>query len=174
MSRALIPGSFDPMTLGHRQVVRAAAEIFDEVVVLVMNNDMTKYVEDAKVKEYMFDIGARVEIARMTCADIPNVRVETRGGLLIDAFDELGADVIIKGVRNESDFAYEQIHAAWNLAHNPRAKTLYLPSDPAYAHVSSTLAREKMQKGESLEDVLAPEAVEWIQNNKNGELKNDE
>lgn len=165
MSRALIPGSFDPMTLGHGQVVRTAAEIFDEVVVLVMNNDMTKYVEDAKVKEYLFDIGARVEIARMTCADIPNVRVETRGGLLIDAFDELGADVIIKGVRNESDFAYEQIHAAWNLAHNPRAKTLYLPSDPAYAHVSSTLAREKMQKGESLDDILAPEAVEWITHN---------
>ena len=162
MSRALIPGSFDPMTLGHRQVIFAAAEIFDEVVVLVMNNDMTKYVKDAKIKEYLFDTEARVEIARLTCADIPGVRVETRGGLLIDAFDELGADVIIKGVRNEADFAYEQIHAAWNLAHNPRAITLYLPSDPAYAHLSSTLAREKMQKGESLEGILAPEAAEWI------------
>ena len=169
MSRALMPGSYDPMTLGHLQVIKAAAEIFDEVIVLVMNNDMTKYVKDAKVKEYLFDTDARVEIARLTCADIPNVRVETRGGLLIDAFDEFDADVIVKGVRNEADFAYEQIHAAWNLAHNPRAKTVYLPSDPAYAHLSSTLAREKLQKGESLEGVLAESAIAWIQNNTKGE-----
>ena len=63
---------------------------------------------------------------------------------------------------NEADFAYEQVHAAWNLAHNPRAKTVYLPSDPTYAHLSSTLAREKLQKGESLSDIIAPNALEWI------------
>ncbi len=162
MSRAIIPGSFDPMTLGHKQVIAAAAEIFDEVVVLVMHNDMTKYVKDAKVKEYLFDTEARVHIARLTCADIPNVRVETRGGLLIDAFDEFCGDAIVKGIRNEADFAYEQIHAAWNLAHNPRARTLYLPTDPAYAHVSSTLARERLAAGEDLFDILAADALAWI------------
>ena len=98
MSRAIIPGSFDPMTLGHKQVIAAAAEIFDEVVVLVMHNDMTKYVKDAKVKEYAFDTDARVHIARLTCADIPGVRVETRGGLLIDAFDEFEGSAIVKGI----------------------------------------------------------------------------
>ena len=162
MSRAIIPGSFDPMTLGHKQVIAAAAEIFDEVVVLVMHNDMTKYVKDAEVKEFAFDTEARVHIARLTCADIPCVRVETRGGLLIDAFDEFEGSAIVKGIRNEQDFAYEQIHAAWNLAHNPRAHTLYLPADPAYAHVSSTLARERLAKGEDLSDILAPEALAWI------------
>ena len=162
MSRAIIPGSFDPMTLGHKQVIAAAAEIFDEVVVLVMHNDMTKYVKDAKVKEYAFDTEARVHIARLTCADIPCVRVETRGGLLIDAFDEFEGSAIVKGIRNEQDFAYEQIHAAWNLAHNPRAHTLYLPADPAYAHVSSTLARERLTKGEDLSDILAPAVLAWI------------
>lgn len=162
MSRAIIPGSFDPMTLGHRQVIAAAADIFDEVVVLIMHNDMTKYVKDAKVKAYLFDTEARVEIARLTCEDIPGVRVETRGGLLIDAFDRLEGDVIVKGVRNEADFAYEQIHAAWNLAHNPRARTLYLPSDPAFAHVSSTLARERLAKGEDISDIIAPKALAWI------------
>ncbi len=165
MSRAIIPGSFDPMTLGHKQVIAAAAEIFDEVVVLVMHNDMTKYVKDAKVKEYAFDTDARVHIARLTCADVPGVRVETRGGLLIDAFDEFEGSAIVKGIRNEQDFAYEQIHAAWNLAHNPRAHTLYLPADPAYAHVSSTLARERLAKGEDLSDILAPEALAWILKN---------
>ena len=162
MSRAIIPGSFDPMTLGHRQMIAAAADIFDEVVVLIMHNDMTKYVKDAKVKEYLFDTEARVEIARLTCEDIPGVRVETRGGLLIDAFDRLEGDVIVKGVRNEADFAYEQIHAAWNLAHNPRARTLYLPSDPAFAHVSSTLARERLARGEDVSDIIAPKALAWI------------
>ena len=166
MSRAIIPGSFDPMTLGHKQVITAAAEIFDEVVVLVMHNDMTKYVKDAKVKAYLFDAEARVHIARLTCADIPNVRVEMRGGLLIDAFDEFEGSAIVKGIRNEQDFAYEQIHAAWNLAHNPRAHTLYLPADPAYAHVSSTLARERLAKGEDLSDIIAPMALEWILHNK--------
>ena len=165
MSRAIIPGSFDPMTLGHKQVIAAAAEIFDEVVVLVMHNDMTKYVKDAKVKEYAFDTDARVHIARLTCADIPGVRVETRGGLLIDAFDEFEGSAIVKGIRNEQDFAYEQIHAAWNLAHNPRAHTLYLPADPAYAHVSSTLARARLEEGEDLSDILAPEALAWILKN---------
>ncbi len=170
MSRAIIPGSFDPMTLGHRQVIAAAADIFDEVVVLIMHNDMTKYVKDAKVKKYLFDTEARVQIARLTCADIPGVRVEARTGLLIDAFDQLEGDVIVKGVRNEADFAYEQTHAAWNLAHNPRARTLYLPSDPAFAHVSSTLARERLQNGEDLSDILAPDAIKWIQQNKGGSV----
>lgn len=166
MSRAIIPGSFDPMTLGHKQVIAAAAEIFDEVIVLVMHNDMTKYVADAKVKQYAFDTEARVHIARLTCADIPGVRVEARGGLLIDAFDEFGGDVIVKGVRNELDFAYEQIHASWNLAHNPRARTLYLPADPAYARVSSTLARTRLQNGEDVSDILARDAVIWIKQNR--------
>ena len=163
MSTALIPGSFDPMTLGHVQVVRTAAGIFDTVYVVVMNNDMTKYVEGAKVKQYMFDIAKRTEIARLSCADIPNVKVVSRGGLLIDVFDELGADCIVKGVRNETDFAYEQTHATWNLAHNPRAVTMYLPSDPAFSHVSSTLVRERLQKGESVADILAPAAAAWIE-----------
>ena len=165
MSRAIIPGSFDPMTLGHKQVIAAAAEIFDEVIVLIMHNDMTKYVKDAKVKEYLFDAEARVHIARLTCADIPGVRVLIRSGMLIDAFDELGADCIVKGVRNEQDFAYEQIHAAWNLAHNPRARTLYLPADPTYAHVSSTLARERLAAGQDLSDILAADALAWIRKN---------
>lgn len=164
MSRAIIPGSFDPMTLGHLAVIRAAAEIFDEVVVLVMHNDMTKYVKDAKVKEYLFDAEQRTEIARLSCAELPNVRVMAKSGLLIDAFDRLEADVIVKGVRNEADFAYEQVHAAWNLAHNPRAHTVYLPSDPAYAHVSSTLVRRRLAEGAHVDDLLAPAAAAYVQN----------
>ena len=153
MKRALITGSFDPPTVGHIDIIRRAAAIFDEVIVCVCVNS-------AKQGSYTYD--TRMEMLRRSLEDCANVTVDICHGLVAEYAAEHGVDVIVKGVRNEADFAYEQIHAAWNLAHNPRAVTLYLPSDPAYAHLSSTLAREKLQKGESLEGILAPEAAEWI------------
>ncbi len=158
MSTALIPGSFDPITLGHLDVITRAAAKFDRVVVAVMTNDMQKYVQNALVKQYMFDREERTALAAAACAHLPNVEVISAGGMLIDLFDRVGADWIIKGVRSTADFEYEQKHALYNRAHNPRAETLYLPADPAFDGLSSTLVREKIHKGESLEGFL-PEAV---------------
>ena len=158
MSTALIPGSFDPITLGHLDVIARAAAKFDRVVVAVMTNDMQKYVQNALVKQYMFDREERTALAAAACAHLPNVEVIAAGGMLIDLFDRVGADWIIKGVRSAADFEYEQKHALYNRAHNPRAETLYLPADPAFDGLSSTLVREKIRKGESLEGFL-PEAV---------------
>lgn len=158
MSTALIPGSFDPITLGHLDVITRAAAKFDRVVVAVMTNDMQKYVQNAPVKQYMFDREERTALATAACAHLPNVEVIAAGGMLIDLFDRVGADWIIKGVRSAADFEYEQKHALYNRAHNPRAETLYLPADPAFDGLSSTLVREKIRKGESLEGCL-PEAV---------------
>ena len=162
MSIAIVPGSFDPITCGHLDIIKRALDVADEVVVAVMNND---------AKTYTFDMETRAALARLAVAELDGVRVVADSGMLVDLFDRLDADVIVKGVRNEADFSYEQIQAAWNLAHNPRAKTVYLPSDPAYAHVSSTLARENLQKGESLEGVLAPSAIAWIDQSRKGEGK---
>jgi pantetheine-phosphate adenylyltransferase len=78
--------------------------------------------------------------------------------MLIDLFDRVGADWIIKGVRSVTDFEYEQKHALYNRAHNPRAETLYLPADPAFDGLSSTLVRERIAHGEDLTGLL-PEAV---------------
>jgi pantetheine-phosphate adenylyltransferase len=155
---ALLPGSYDPITVGHMDVIRRAATVFDRVVVAVMTNDMRAYVADAKIKEYMFSMDERTELARLACAEFDNVQVVSSSGRLIDLVDELGADIIIKGVRNEADYAYEQQHALYNRAHNSRAETLYLPADPAFDHVSSTLVRQRIADGQAIND-LVPAAV---------------
>ena len=139
-------------------VIRRAAALFDRVYVAVMTNDMRAYVADAKVKQYMFTMEERTEMARRACEEIANVQVISSQAKLIDLVDELEADVIVKGVRNEADYAYEQKHALYNRAHNPRAETLYLPADPAFDHISSTLVRERIAAGEVLDD-LVPSAV---------------
>jgi pantetheine-phosphate adenylyltransferase len=158
MSSALIPGSFDPITLGHLDIITRAAARFDKVTVAVMTNDMQKYVQGAPVKQYAFTMSERRAMAEAACAHLPNVEVISAGGMLIDLFDRVGADWIIKGVRSVTDFEYEQKHALYNRAHNPRAETLYLPADPAFDGLSSTLVRERIARGEDLTGLL-PEAV---------------
>ena len=159
---ALIPGSYDPITLGHLDVIARAAARFDRVVVAVMTNDMRKYVQDALVKQYMFDREERTAMAAAACAHLQNVEVISAGGMLIDLFDRVGADWIIKGVRSAVDFEYEQKHALYNRAHNPRAETLYMPADPAFDGLSSTLVRERITRGEPLDDCLPAPVLAWL------------
>ncbi len=162
MSRVLIPGSFDPITVGHLDMITRAAKRFDEVTVVIMNNDTFKYVPDAPVKKYMFTMKERREMVTAACAELSNVHVLSAGGLLIKIFDVIEADWILKGVRSTTDFEYEQQHAIWNRAHEPQAETLYMPADPAYAHVSSSLVRETILKGESLEGLVPPAVATYI------------
>lgn len=161
---ALLPGSYDPITMGHMDVIRRACSLFDRVIVAVMTNDMRAYVTDAKVKQYMFSMEERTEMACLSCTDFDNVQVIFSGGRLIDLVDEVGADVIVKGVRNEADYAYEQKHALYNRAHNPKAETLYLPADPVYDRISSTLVRERIEAGESIEDIVPAAVAAYIAN----------
>ena len=156
--RALIPGSFDPVTLGHVDVIRRAAAMFDEVVVAVMTNDMRAYVADAAVKTYLFSMEDRQRLVALACAELPNVWVIASTARLIDLFDAVDASVIVKGVRNQTDYLYEQKHALWNRGHNPRAETVYLPADEQYDAVSSTRVRAAIEQGEPL-DGLVPPAV---------------
>ena len=156
--RALIPGSFDPVTLGHLDVIRRAAAMFDEVVVAVMTNDMRAYVADAAVKNYLFTMEERQQLVALACRELKNVWVIASTARLIDLFDAVDASVIVKGVRNEADYLYEQKHALWNRGHNPRAETVYLPADEKYDAVSSTRVREAIARGE-VPDALLPAAV---------------
>ena len=149
MSIALLPGSYDPITLGHLDIVARAAARFDEVVVAVMNN---------AAKTYRFTMAERAELARLATAHIENVRVVADEGMLVDLFDRLGADVIIKGVRNEADRAYENEMAAYNLEKNPRARTELWQASASLAGVSSTRVREAIKTG-VLPDDLLPQAV---------------
>lgn len=165
---ALIPGSYDPITLGHVNVIERAAKIADRVYVAVMNNDSAKHSSVLRSKTYMLSMEERFELVKLSLSHIENVEVVSSCGMLIDLFDELSADVIIKGIRTSADLEYEMIHAKWNKEHNPRLETLFLPADDSLKSVSSTLVREyiKSRDYESLEGIIAPEAIEFFKSRK--------
>ena len=156
MKIAILPGSYDPMTVGHVNVIERAARIFDEVVVAIMNNDS---------KQYMLTATERTVIATVSCAHIPNARVIADSGMLVDLVDVVGASAIVKGIRDDRDLAYEQNMARLNKEKNPRAETLYLPCDPAFAKVSSTAVRNLMEQEKSpvglITDAALAKLVEW-------------
>lgn len=158
MSTALIPGSFDPITLGHMDVITRAASCFDRVVVAVMQNDMHRYVKGVPEKRYMFPMSARRSMVEAACAHLPNVEVVAAGGTLVSLFGCVRADVVVKGVRNTADFEYEQKHAHHNRAMDATVETLYMPADPAFEGISSTLVRRILQNGEVPRDYV-PAAV---------------
>ncbi len=164
---ALIPGSYDPITLGHVNIIERAACKFEKVIVAVMNNDSAKHDKTLSSKTYMFDMEKRLELVRLSTAHISNVEVVSSSGMLIDLFDELGADVIVKGIRTAADLEYEMIHAKWNKAHNDRVETLFLPADDSLVTVSSTLVREHFIRGEydKLDGVLSEKAINHLKNN---------
>ncbi|MBQ9806609.1 MAG: pantetheine-phosphate adenylyltransferase [Clostridia bacterium] len=153
MSLAIIPGSFDPMTMGHLDIVRYAAEHYDEVVVAVMINPD---------KCYWFDTATRVEIARLSVADLPNVRVIEDSGMLIDLFDRLGADAVCKGWRNDTDYEYEMRMAEWNREHNPRFQTELIRATDDHAVLSSTEVRNKLELRSDISGLVHPRAVSLI------------
>lgn len=161
---ALIPGSFDPMTLGHLNIVERSAPMFDKIYVAVMNNDMSKYDKGATSKSYMFTPEQRLEIVRASIAHIPNAEAVLWEGMLIDFCDKYDIVAVIRGVRDAKDFEYECLHARYNREHNPRAQALFMPADSKYDGISSTKIREVIVKGElsSLEESIHPNALTYI------------
>ena len=153
MRLAIVPGSFDPMTMGHLDLVQKVAKRYDKVVVAVMVNP---------VKHYCFDMDTRVEIAKLTVAELPNVSVISDKGLLIDLYDRLGASAVCKGWRNEADYAYELKMADWNSAHNPNFKTEMIHSRGEYATLSSTEVRTYLEEGRIPDGLVHPMAMSLI------------
>ena len=153
MSIAIVPGSFDPITLGHLELVKTVAKRYDEVVVAIMVN---------RSKKYLFDLNTRVAIAEETVKELPNVRVITENGMLIDLFDRLGADAVCKGWRNQRDYDYELHMADWNSSHNPRFRTEMIRAKKSVEHISSTEVRRRLMAGETLEDIVHPNAEHLI------------
>ena len=153
MSIAIIPGSFDPMTVGHLDIVKRALAHYDEVVVAVMINDQ---------KTYDYTLAQRVKMAELTVQGLDRVRVVGSEGLLVDLFDSLGADVIVKGIRNQEDRAYEEKMAAWNLEQNPRATTIFLQAADDYEQIQSTTVRELIHAGESPDAFVVAAVSEYL------------
>ena len=153
MSLAIVPGSFDPMTLGHLELIKTAAKRYDEVVVAVMVN---------RSKRYMFDMETRVAIAEETVKELPNVRVIADSGMLIDLFDKLNADVVCKGWRNQHDYDYELHMADWNSAHNPRFRTEMIRAKSAVENISSSDVRRRLAPGDPIEGIVHPDVEHLI------------
>lgn len=153
MSLAILPGSYDPMTLGHLDLVVRALEEYDEVVVAVMVNPN---------KQTLFDMESRVEIAKKTVEHLPRVRVISDTGMLVDLFDRLGADAVCKGYRNQTDYDYENEMAAWNAAHNPRFQTVLYEAKRDHVAFSSTEARRLLGEGIALDGLVHPNALPLI------------
>ena len=153
MSLAILPGSFDPMTLGHLDVVEQALKQYDEVVVAVMVNAQ---------KQTTFDMETRVAIAERTVEHLERVRVISDTGMLIDLFDRLGADAVCKGYRNQTDYDYEMKMADWNAQHNPRFRTVLYPAREERQTLSSTLVRGELAEGGDLSGLVHPDALPLI------------
>ena len=162
--KALIPGSFAPITLGHVNVIERVARLFDKVYVAVMNNDSSKHDERLSSKTYTLDIDQRLELVKASVGHIENVEAMSSSGMLIDLCDEIDTHIIVKGIRNSEDLEYEMIHAKWNKEHNSKIETLFLPCDEDTATLSSTLVRSLIaeKKFDELEGLVAPEAIELL------------
>ena len=148
----IIPGSYDPVTLGHLDVIRRVAAEEDEVYAVVFNNPD---------KEYMFSPEDRVRMLMIATEGLDNVLVSYSDGLVIDYMRDHGIDTIVKGYRNERDLEWERLQADYNLKMGGY-KTRLLPSDPALLGVSSTAVREAISCGADLSELLPPAVWQYI------------
>ena len=164
--RAIVPGSFDPITLGHVNIVERAAKMFDKVFVVVMNNDSAKYDKTLKSKTYLFTPENRLELVKLSIAHIKNAESIYFDGMLIDVCDELDAYAVVRGIRDAKDLEYELIHAKWNREHNSKVEPIFIPAEEKFNSISSTFVREIIQSGvnfEALEGVLHSDAISYLQ-----------
>lgn len=133
MKRAVFPGSFDPITTGHENIVRRASLIFDEIVVSIGSNSK---------KNNMFSEETRTKWLEKVFADLPNVKVTAYEGLTMTHAEKVGARFLLRGVRNGGDFEYERTIAQMTKKMDPKLETVILFTDPEFAAINSTIVRE--------------------------------
>ena len=153
MTTAIYPGSFDPITLGHLNIIRRAAQIFDRVVVCVMKN---------REKSPMFSIEERVELVTRATERFENVEVATTDILLAEYAKQFEGAVIVKGLRAVSDFDYEFQIALINKKMNPELDTLFLTASEKYTFLSSTAVKEMAAYGADLSELVPKEIIQDI------------
>lgn len=149
-----MPGSYDPLTCGHVDLVRRASLLFDKIYVVAMVNDQ---------KKYTFTPDERLDIMRADLAGIENIEVEFYGGMLYDYLRERQADAIVKGIRNSDDTDYEIFMADFNRVHYPGADTLLMPPRHGFERISSSYVKERCRKGLSLEGLVTKRTAQMLQ-----------
>ena len=160
MKIAVMPGSFDPLTYGHVDLVRRTARLFDRVFVVAMINDQ---------KKYMFSPEERLKIMRYDLQGIENVEIEFYGGMLYDYLAEEKAQAIVKGIRDADDTEYEIFMANFNRVHYPEAETVLLPPRHGFERISSSYVKERCRKGQSLEGLVTKHTAQMLVKKMEGE-----
>ena len=149
MKKAIYPGSFDPLTLGHMDIIERSAKIVDELVVGVLNNS---------AKNSLFSLEERVSMIKEMTEHLPNVMVASFDGLLVDYMKEIDATIIIRGLRAVTDFEYELQMSQTNHKLEPQVETMFLTTSLEYSYLSSTIVREVAAFGGDISRFV-PEAV---------------
>ena len=152
---AVCPGSFDPVTVGHIDIINRAAQMFSEVVVVVMQN---------RAKSPSFTVEERKEMLREATAELKNVRVDSFEGLLADYTEKIGAGAIVKGLRAMSDFEYEFQMALTNKKLNPNTETVFLTTRAENMYLSSSMVKQIGSMGGDISDFVHPAVIEDIKN----------
>ncbi|MEU0335306.1 pantetheine-phosphate adenylyltransferase [Streptomyces sp. NPDC006193] len=152
MRRAVCPGSFDPITNGHLDIIARASRLYDEVYVAVMIN---------KSKKGLFGIEERIELIRAVTTEYANVRVESFHGLLVDFCKERDIPAIVKGLRAVSDFDYELQMAQMNNGLTG-VETLFVPTNPTYSFLSSSLVKEVAAWGGDVSHLVPPQVLDAL------------
>ena len=147
MKTAIYPGSFDPVTLGHYDIIERASKIFDKLIVGVLINS---------AKSPLFSVEERVKMLEDVTSDLPNVEIRAFNGLLIDFVRQNDANVIVRGLRAITDFEYELQLAQMNRVIAPEIDTLFLTTNLKYAYLSSSMAKEVAMYGGDISEFLDP------------------
>ena len=155
MKIAVYPGSFDPVTNGHLDIIRRAARIFDTVIVAVFDNS---------AKRCAFSIDERMDMLRLATGDIENVKIDSSDKLLVHYMENNNVKVIIKGLRMVSDFEYEFQMALANHQQNKDIETLFMMTASEYSHLSSSLVRELATYGGNLIGLVPNDVIPYVYN----------
>lgn len=150
---AVCPGSFDPITYGHLDIIKRGAKVFDEVYVAVLKN---------KSKEPLFTIQERLELIKETTKDIPNVKIDTFEGLLIEYAKSVNASAILRGLRAVSDFEYEMQLTSMNRVLNEEIETFFVMTNNQYSFLSSSIVKEVAQYEGDISELVPQHVAEAL------------
>jgi len=153
MQRAVYPGTFDPMTMGHVDLVKRASKLFDSVIIAIASSDS---------KKPMFSLEERIDIGNKIFAEDPKVEVVGFSGLLVNFAKENGADILIRGLRVVADFEYEFQLANMNRAMSPEIESVFLTPKEEYSYISSSLVKEIATMGGDVKRFVDPVTLEAL------------